>query len=160
MLEPVWAGCISASDEAVFGWHRRTGIPLFAWSSQARGFFADRVDPRGTADPVMARSWYSETNFARRDRAARLARHYGVSLSTVALAYVLAQDFPVHPIIGPLTIQELRTSLMATALRLTRDDVAWLREGSAMPGRPHLLSDAAAEIPALPRRSGDRVQGS
>src|SRR3546814_4412323 len=114
MLEPVWAGCISASDEAVFGWHRRTGIPLFAWSSQARGFFADRVDPRGTADPVMARSWYSETNFARRDRAARLARHYGVSLSTVALAYVLAQDFPVHPIIGPLTIQELRTSLMAT----------------------------------------------
>ena len=42
MINPVWAGCISASDPASKAWHRKSDIPLFAWSSQARGFFRSR----------------------------------------------------------------------------------------------------------------------
>jgi aryl-alcohol dehydrogenase-like predicted oxidoreductase len=37
--EPPWPGTVSATDTASRAWHERTGMPLFAWSSQARGFF-------------------------------------------------------------------------------------------------------------------------
>src|SRR5436309_10681233 len=37
--EPVWADCLSSSDPQLRAWYERTQIPLFAWSSQAGGFF-------------------------------------------------------------------------------------------------------------------------
>jgi aryl-alcohol dehydrogenase-like predicted oxidoreductase len=49
----------------------------------------------------------------------------------VALAYCLAQDFPVVPIIGPLAVSELEDSLQAVDIRLSPADVRWLEEGEA-----------------------------
>jgi aryl-alcohol dehydrogenase-like predicted oxidoreductase len=129
MLEPMWADCIASSDEASIDWLRRTGTPLFAWSSQARGFFTDCAGPDKRQDAAMVRAWYSDANFARRDRAAQLAREQGASMLNIALAYVLAQDFPVFPIIGPLTLDELRGSLGALRVKLTPERARWLRDG-------------------------------
>jgi predicted dehydrogenase/aryl-alcohol dehydrogenase-like predicted oxidoreductase len=129
MLEPMWADCIGCSDEASIGWLRRTATPLFAWSSQARGFFTDRAGPDKRQDAAMVRSWYSNANFARRERAAQIAKEQGTSMLNIALAYVLAQDFPVFPIIGPLTLDELRGSLGALHVRLTPRQTSWLRNG-------------------------------
>ncbi|WP_369010794.1 aldo/keto reductase, partial [Escherichia coli] len=44
----------------------------------------------------------------------------------VALAYVLAQPFPVIPLIGPRTLGELEDSLSALDINLTPDQVKWL----------------------------------
>jgi predicted dehydrogenase/aryl-alcohol dehydrogenase-like predicted oxidoreductase len=129
MLEPMWADCIACSDEASIAWLRRTETPLFAWSSQARGFFTDRAGPDKRQDATMVRTWYSDANFARRDRAAQLAQQYGTSMLNIALAYVLAQDFSIFPIIGPLTLEELRGSLGALRTGLTPEQVRWLRDG-------------------------------
>jgi predicted dehydrogenase/aryl-alcohol dehydrogenase-like predicted oxidoreductase len=129
MLEPMWADCIACSDEASIAWLRRTGTPLFAWSSQARGFFTDRAGPDKRHDATMVRTWYSDANFARRDRAAQLAQQYGTSMLNIALAYVLAQDFSIFPIIGPLTLEELRGSLGALRAGLTPEQACWLRDG-------------------------------
>jgi predicted dehydrogenase/aryl-alcohol dehydrogenase-like predicted oxidoreductase len=129
MLEPMWADCIACSDAASIAWLRQTGTPLFAWSSQARGFFTDRAGPDKRDDPTMVRTWYSEANFARRARAAQLAAELATSMLNIALAYVLAQDFPVFPIIGPLTLDELRGSLGALRFSLTPAQARWLRDG-------------------------------
>lgn len=126
MIEPVWADCVSASDAASVAWLRERNVPLFAWSSQARGFFTDAMNPQ---DPAVIRSWLSDTNLARRRRAEDLAGRHGVSLPTIALAYVVNQTFPVFPIIGPLTIGELRMSLPALDVALTPQEVAWLENG-------------------------------
>jgi aryl-alcohol dehydrogenase-like predicted oxidoreductase len=123
MLEPVWAGCISASDDASIEWLQRTGTALFAWSSQARGFFTDRDNPE------LARSWHSEANFARRDRAMELARRKNTSMPAIALAYVIAQRFFVCALIGPLNLSELRSSLAALDTALTPEEADWLRRG-------------------------------
>ena len=77
----------------------------------------------------MVRTWYSDANFARRDRAAQLAQQYGTSMLNIALAYVLAQDFSIFPIIGPLTLEELRGSLGALRMGLTPEQACWLRDG-------------------------------
>ena len=123
MLEPVWAGCISASDDASIEWLQRTGTALFAWSSQARGFFTDRDNPE------LARSWHSEANFGRRDRAMELARRKHTSMPAIALAYVIAQRFFVCALIGPLNLSELRSSLAALDTPLTPEEADWLRRG-------------------------------
>ncbi len=69
----------------------------------------------------MARSWYSAANFGRRDRALALAKERGTALPAIALAYVLAQRFPVFALIGPLNLAELRSSLGALQTELTAD---------------------------------------
>ena len=119
MVQPVWAGCVAASDAAWKDWLGENKLTNFAWSSQGRGFFTDRAGRDKHEDQELANSWYSEKNFARRDRAIALARELGRNPIHVALAYVLAQPFAVVPLIGPRSIAELEDSLSALDIELT-----------------------------------------
>ena len=129
MVNPVWTGVLASSDDAWKAWLRQHSLPVFAWSSQARGFFTDRAAPDKLGDKELVNGWYSEKNFARRARAIALGERLGKSPVHVALAYCLAQDFPVVPIIGPLAVGELEDSLKALAIKLSPADVRWLEEG-------------------------------
>src|SRR5665811_1026415 len=47
--EPMWTGCVSiAGDADAQAWYQQTRLPIFAWSSQARGFFTGRYAPEVT----------------------------------------------------------------------------------------------------------------
>jgi aryl-alcohol dehydrogenase-like predicted oxidoreductase len=125
MVKPVWDGCIAASEPAFRAWFEQTRTPLFAWSSQARGFFV-RGDPAFTADAELSNAWYSDDNFERLRRARELAATKRVSANNIALAYVLAQRFPLFCLIGPATLGELRTTLPALSVTLTAEEMRWL----------------------------------
>jgi len=125
MVAPPWGGCVASSDPEIKAWHERTGLPNFAWSSQARGFFV-RGDPAFNGDPEMARCWYSQDNFTRQARARELADRYGVTPIQIALAWVLHQKFPSFALIGPFRIEETRTSIDALKIKLTSQEVRWL----------------------------------
>jgi predicted dehydrogenase/aryl-alcohol dehydrogenase-like predicted oxidoreductase len=124
MIEPPWAGCSSAKGSE--SWFRENGITLMPWSSQARGFFTGRAHPEDKSDPELVRCWYSDENFKRLERVEELAKKRGVPTITVALAWVLCQDFQTFPLIGPRLISETRTSFDALELELSPDEVAWL----------------------------------
>ncbi|GAA4993149.1 aldo/keto reductase [Actinopolymorpha pittospori] len=126
MVEPPWAGCLAASDPATREWLERQRLALFPWSSQARGFFTDRSAHDDLSDPELARCWYSEDNFLRKERAQTLARRRGVSAVAIALAYVLAQEFPTFPLIGPQQLSETRDSFAALDVELSPEEVRWL----------------------------------
>jgi predicted dehydrogenase/aryl-alcohol dehydrogenase-like predicted oxidoreductase len=126
MLDPIWAGCVAASDDEWKEWLKSRQIPNFAWSSQGRGFFTDRAGRDKHDDEEIVRVWYSDRNFVRRDRAIELAQKLGRHPIHIALAYVIAQPFPVIPLIGPRTIAELEDSLSALDIRLTAEQVKWL----------------------------------
>jgi len=126
MLDPIWAGCVAASDDEWKSWLKSRQIPNFAWSSQGRGFFTDRAGRDKHDDEEIVRVWYSDRNFVRRDRAIELAQKLGRHPIHIALAYVIAQPFPVIPLIGPRTIAELEDSLSALNLALTDEQVKWL----------------------------------
>jgi len=129
LIKPFWAGCIAASDDEWKTWLKQRQIPNFAWSSQGRGFFTDRAGRDKTGDTEMVEAWYSDKNFGRRDRTLELARELDRSPIHVALAYVLAQPFPVVPLIGPRRLVELEDSLSALDIELSADQVRWLEEG-------------------------------
>jgi aryl-alcohol dehydrogenase-like predicted oxidoreductase len=127
MVHPVWNGCISASDAESRAWLTQTQLALFAWSSQARGFFTDRAHrEQSLNDEELNRCWYAQDNWQRRDRVLELAKRRGVLPINIALAYVLNQPFPTFPLIGPRTLEELRTSLPALDVELSPAEVNWL----------------------------------
>lgn len=126
MLDPIWAGCVAASDDEWKEWLKSRQIPNFAWSSQGRGFFTERAGRDKQDDEEIVRVWYSDRNFVRRDRAIELAQKLGRHPIHIALAYVIAQPFPVIPLIGPRTIAELEDSLSALDIALTAEQVKWL----------------------------------
>lgn len=126
MLDPIWAGCVTASTAEWKQWLKDRQVPNFSWSSQARGFFTDLAGRDKRDNEEMVRVWYNEQNFVRRDRAIELATKLGKSPIHVALAYVLAQDFPSIPLIGPRKLGELDDSMNAFDIKLTPEQVAWL----------------------------------
>lgn len=123
----VWEGCVDARDPESRAWYARTRMPLFAWSSQARGFFSGAFTPENVGEnDLMSRVYDSPGNWERLRRAEELGRRRGFSAIQVALAWVLHQPFPVFPLIGPATADELNSCVGALDLELTPEDVGWL----------------------------------
>jgi predicted dehydrogenase/diketogulonate reductase-like aldo/keto reductase len=126
MVEPVWAGSISAADPASRRWLAKQQMPLLAWSSQARGFFTERAGADKLGDAELVRCWYAADNFTRRERALQLAQTKRVAPIAIAAAYVLAQPFPTFALIGPRLISETVSSLECTGVQLSARELARL----------------------------------
>lgn len=130
--EPMWVGCVSiAGDPEAQAWYAQTRMPIFAWSSQARGFFSGRYAPDLTEGATqeaqnVIRTYYSAANWERYHRAGELAKEKGVTLQQIALAWVLHQPLEVYALIGPATVAELDNCLGALDVALAPDEVAWL----------------------------------
>jgi aryl-alcohol dehydrogenase-like predicted oxidoreductase len=130
--EPMWLGCVSiAGDAEALDWYARTRLPIFAWSSQARGFFSGRYKPDLTEGATedqrnVIRTYYSAANWERYRRAEELAKEKGCTLQQVTLAWVLHQPLEVYALIGPATVEELNNSLGALDVTLEADELAWL----------------------------------
>lgn len=114
--EPPWPDCVAADDPGSRAWYERTGMPAFAWSSQAAGFFA------GVDNPDVRRVYGGRRNAERLRRAEELGRGIGRAANQVALAWVLRQPFPTYAIVGPRTIEELRASVEAVEIELSEAD--------------------------------------
>ena len=134
MINPVWEGCISSSEEEFRKWHENEQMPLLCWSSQARGFFLNWEESsissqRHGADPTLKelkRVWVDDYNLERKQRAITLADQLDCDPIQIALAYVLHQNFPIYALIGPRSIRELDHSIQATQIKLTQEQVNWL----------------------------------
>jgi aryl-alcohol dehydrogenase-like predicted oxidoreductase len=125
MVDAPWTGCISASDATSRAWLTRNQMTLMPWSSQARGFFV-RGDQRFLEDQELTRCWYSPDNFRRLERARTLALEKGCDPIQIALAYVLHQQFPTIPLIGPRNSAETSSSFKALEVDVSPLEVQWL----------------------------------
>ncbi len=127
MVNPLWTGCLHVHDAASRRFLAEAGIALLPWSSQARGFFVpSRAHPELRSDASLVASWYSDDNFKRQARAIELAAVKGVEPINIALAWVLHQEFPCFPLIGPRQISETRSSFKALDVTLTPEESRYL----------------------------------
>jgi aryl-alcohol dehydrogenase-like predicted oxidoreductase len=133
--EPWAAGCVAISGPAetkAREWYAASGMPVFAYSSLARGFFSGRVSratfaqSKESFDPACRRAYCHEPNFQRLERATLLAAEMGVTVSKIALAYILNQKLNVFPIIGTGNHDNLRANLEVLSLKLPAATLAWL----------------------------------
>ena len=127
------AGLTVQMDDELLAWHRQSGFPIAAYSSQANGFFAyplpdSQPDSEDWTDKQksLAHSYLNARNRARHDCASRMSTHVARTPNEIALAYLWSQSFPSIAIIGPRRLEQLQDSLRAGDLRLSPDDVALL----------------------------------
>jgi aryl-alcohol dehydrogenase-like predicted oxidoreductase len=134
-IEEVWAGCLSiggAGQAPARDWYRRTQMPVFAWSSMARGFMAGRF-PREMyerspekIDQATRQGFCHEINYRRLDRAMELARRKGVAVAQIAMAFIMNQGLNVFPLVACMTPHELEENMAAVEMELTAEESAWL----------------------------------
>lgn len=99
-------------------WYEKHGLPVFAYAATANGYFAGDSSEGSYACEVSA---------TRRQRAQKLAEEQKVTPGQIALAYIMNQPFPVIPIIGTLKIAHLQDNLAAAKIRLTTEQLRYLR---------------------------------
>ena len=122
-------------DAATLELHRQTGLAALPYTSQALGFFGGKYG-RGRALPAtpasarVQRIFFNDANFSRLDRVNEVAARLGWTPTQVALAYLRAQPFPVFPIIGPRTLEQLDDSLPAGDMTLDAASADWLERGA------------------------------
>ena len=132
MIEPVWPGCFSCSDEDFKNYLNENQIAIFPWSSQARGFFLRSQEFEGAmhvANPnseEQNRVSANQDNLTRKRRCFELADTKGCEPIELALAFVLNQPFPSFPLIGPRNFFETESSLKALSIDLSDKEIDWL----------------------------------
>ena len=121
-------------EKEALRFHHETKLPLFAYSSQAQGFFAQSWTWPELRHPTkkqeaLRNAYYSKTNVERWQRAEILARRHDTSANYIALAYVTSQSFPAAALIGPNSMDQLEASLAASDFELSPEDVDFLEHG-------------------------------
>lgn len=140
-VESPWGpGCVAVSGPReceARAWYARTGMPLFAYSSLARGLFSGRVtreNYREAADSACQRAYCHEVNFRRLDRVRELAERKGLTVPQVALAYVLSQPLNIFALTGAASVEEIQECTDAVDVKLSPEELAWLNlESDALP---------------------------
>lgn len=135
VAEP-WSSCVTltgVAGDSARRWYRESGMPVFAWSSVAGGFFSGRFNRDNAEEPwedygarVCMQAYADEDNFKRLDRAAELAKEMGLSASQIALAWVMHQGMNVFPLVGCRTAEEFKENADALEVKLTQEQLAWL----------------------------------
>ena len=122
--EPYWPDTVVTGDDDR-EWFTARNLPLVAWSSLGRGFFAHgREEDESDAD--LVRVFYSADNFRRKERLERFAEARDMTLFEAALGWVISQPFPVVALCGARTEAEVRNCARAGDLVLTAAERDWL----------------------------------
>jgi aryl-alcohol dehydrogenase-like predicted oxidoreductase len=135
-LDEPWPLCLSISGAAGVAareWYTRTQMPLLVWSPLASGFFSGRFRRDNLHlfgerewDEVAVRTYASEANFQRLDRANGLGAEKGLSAAQVALAYVMNHPMNLFVIVGPHSGEKFKANIEANEVHLTAQEMAWL----------------------------------
>ena len=136
-----WGGSVHISGprfKEARAWYMRQNMPVFAYSSLARGFLSGkfRTDSgKGVAEtfphmgPSIAAEYEYPENLERLRRAEALAAEKGLTVPQIALAWTLRHPMFVCPILSPSTPAHLQANLQALEIRLTDEEFHWLNLG-------------------------------
>ena len=116
-------------DQESYRFHLETGMAVLPWSSQGQGFF-EKVDHLGiTGLSEKDRQGYGNAaNMARFPPVKEVAERRGVSLTEIALSYLISQPFATIPIVGSRTVEQLRQCMRAADLTLSPSEMAYLQD--------------------------------
>lgn len=130
-----WGGSITISGKQnadARAWLAENRIPVFAYSSLARGYLSGKYRTDGDK-PIEECIWWGTVqeyhcpeNVARLAKAERLAAERGCLVSQICLAWLLQQENLVFPIVGPASLRHIESNVKALEIRLTDEDLAYL----------------------------------
>lgn len=121
---------IVCMDEMEYSWYEKEQFPVFAFSSQAKGFFA-RASAMGleAINQKATSRFCTAENISRLERVKEYSAQSGLTPSAVALGYILCNPVPAVAIIGCKNEEQLLDSLTASDVSLPASVVNWLAGG-------------------------------
>ncbi len=133
--DPWGRGCVTISgpqNREARAWYAANQMPVFAYSSLARGLFSGRVTPENWSqtqsmlDQACLTAYCHEPNFRRLERALAFAREKSVSVPQLVLAFMFGSGLDVFPIVGAASGQEYADNARAFDIMLTEEERSWL----------------------------------
>ncbi len=111
---------------------KHTGLGVIPYSPLAGGFLSGkyRKDQTEAGSQRNVSRYFTDYGWKVLDAVDEIARQRGVSISQIALAWLLTQPGITSPIIGPRSIEQLEDNLGAADLSLTKDEMEKLNEVS------------------------------
>lgn len=134
-IQEPWENCVSIGGpkgEEARRYYAESGIAVLSWSSLGAGFFSGRITRENAADwtegyEVQAvRSYGSEDNFRRLDRARELAALKGVEVPQIAMAFLMNQPMNVFALVGCQSPEEFASSAAALDIPLSQAELDYL----------------------------------
>lgn len=133
--DPWGGGCLSISgpeNRADRAWYAENKIPVFAYSTMARGFFSGLFrsdEPEKAAQIVDApgmKGYGCPANFERLRRCEILAEEKGLTVPQIAMGWIFNQrDLDVYALVA-CRPENMAVNIRAGELRLTDEECAWL----------------------------------
>ncbi|MDO4867640.1 MAG: aldo/keto reductase [Clostridia bacterium] len=134
--DPWGGGCVTISgpaNRAARKWYADNHIPVFAYSTMARGFFSGRVrsdDPEGAKavmDAPGLKGYACPENFERLRRCELLAKEKGTTVAKIAMAWIFNQrDLDVYALVATSRRENMHANVEASEIRLTDEECRWL----------------------------------
>lgn len=128
-------GCVTiagSENKAAREWYAENNMPVFAYSSLARGFFsgAFRSDNPEKAREILDEpgyiGYFCDNNLKRLARCEELAEKKGITVAQAAMAWIYNQRFEVFALSSPVTAEQLSANIKALEIELTEEEVRWL----------------------------------
>lgn len=128
-------GCVTISgpqNAEARRWYKENKIPVFAYSSLARGFFSGAFKSN---EPEKAKQildepgiigYFCESNIERLRRCEIMAEKKGVSVPQIALAWIYNQPFEVLALSSPVTKEQTEQNIRAMEIALSADEIKWM----------------------------------
>jgi aryl-alcohol dehydrogenase-like predicted oxidoreductase len=115
---------------------RTYGLGVIPYSPLASGFLTgkyrkDAPLPESARAEGTKNRYFNERGWSILEAVDNIADNRGVSISQIALAWLLSNPVITSPIIGPRTVEQLTDNLGAAGLRLTEDEIEQLEQVSA-----------------------------
>lgn len=107
-------------DEKSLIWYEEHQVPVFAFSSQAKGFFT-KASQMGGIDLLNSKitsRYVSEENVATLEKVQLMSKELGISVTSLVIAYITSAPFPSVAIIGPSSVSQLQDSLKGSDVTL------------------------------------------
>lgn len=133
--DPWGPGCVSLSgpgNETARSWYVEKQMPVFAYSSLARGLFSGRVTRDNyleLTDGACQHAYCYDVNFDRLDRVRELAEQKRVTVPQIALAFALNSPMNTYALVGVQNREECEQCVAAQDIKLSDDELAWLDTG-------------------------------
>lgn len=109
-----------------FGYYTGNKLPVFGFSSQAKGFFSKYCAGVELNEKLKHR-YLLPVNIEAAERVKEIAAKYQVSPTTVALHFVIDNQIDASAIVGCSNVDQLRDSMAEADLVLSPEDVRFLR---------------------------------
>ena len=136
VVDPWGGGCVTLtgpSNREARAWYAENRMPVFAYSTMARGFFSGRFrsdEPeaaRRILDDAGVKGFAYPDNFERLRRCELLAAEKGLSVGDVAMAWLFNQRaLDVYALTSPSRRDRMHASIAAAEIRLSDAECRWL----------------------------------